>query len=113
MIPPALESIAKKMTARYRRLLRQDRQGQAVADLLSAKEQVRDFVFKLALDLLQVFMDVRLSELRRAGSPAGAAMTAMRPTVGAGQHPPPDSRQMSSVSYRRQPFICLPRRLRR
>ncbi len=61
MIPPEFESISTSLLARYRAFLSEDLEGLAVPDLLSAEERVVDFVRKLGLGLLQVFVDVRAS----------------------------------------------------
>lgn len=69
MVPHELESIAEEATKRYRMLLKEDGEAKAVSDLLCAEEQVRDFVFRLGLDLLQVFVDVRVQQAKATRQP--------------------------------------------
>ena len=69
MLPPEFESIAASLTARYRSFLVEDSDGLAVPDLLTAEEQVLDFVRELGRGLLQTFVDVRSVQARAARRP--------------------------------------------
>jgi hypothetical protein len=67
MFPPELESIADELTKRYEVFLQHDGEesgGMAVPELLTAEEQVKDFVYKLGQSMLQAFVDVRLRQAK-------------------------------------------------
>jgi hypothetical protein len=64
MVPLEFESIANELTKRYQSFLKEDSEGVEVADLLLAEEQVRDFVYKVGLDMLQAFVDVRTEQAK-------------------------------------------------
>jgi len=67
MFPPELESIADELTKRYEVFLQHDGEGSggmAVPELLTAEEQVKDFVYKLGQSMLQAFVDVRLRQAK-------------------------------------------------
>jgi hypothetical protein len=59
MLPPKFKSIANELIERYKSFLKDDVEGVGVTDLLSAEEQVVDFVRRLGLDMLQTFLNVR------------------------------------------------------
>lgn len=69
MIPLELECIAKELTKRYQSFVNEDGESVMVGDLLSAEEQVRDFVYKLGLDMLQAFVDVRTEQAKNNRAP--------------------------------------------
>jgi hypothetical protein len=62
MLPPELESIANEMTKRFISFLKEDEDCLKIPDLLTAEERVGDFVYKLALDMLRAFVDVRMTQ---------------------------------------------------
>jgi len=64
MLPPEFEFIANELQKRYRTFLEDDREGEKVPDFLSAEEQVMDFVYSMALQMLQTFADVRTAQAR-------------------------------------------------
>lgn len=64
MLPPEFESIASELTKRYQLFLEEDGARVEVPDLLSAEEQVVNFVHKLGLDMLQKFVDVRQGQAK-------------------------------------------------
>ena len=64
MFPPELDSIGRELVARYQTWVEADVEGLKVPEFLSAEEQVRDFVFSLGLDLLEVFARVRQGQAR-------------------------------------------------
>lgn len=59
MVPPEFESIAQELTTRYRAFVEADCERTLVPELLSAEEQVGEFVVALGLGLLKVFVEVR------------------------------------------------------
>jgi hypothetical protein len=59
MVAPEFESIAQELTTRYRAFVEDDRERALVPELLSAEEQVGEFVVALGLGLLKVFVEVR------------------------------------------------------
>jgi hypothetical protein len=77
MLPPEFESIANELLNRYRNFLNEDSDGGSVPDLLSAEEQVVDFVYKLGLEMLQTYADVRTVQAK-----------ADRPSCRCGDRPP-------------------------
>jgi hypothetical protein len=69
MLPPEFESISTSLTARYRAFISEDVEGVAVADLLSAEEQIVRFIRELGLGLLQVFVEVRVAQAKATRQP--------------------------------------------
>jgi len=69
MLPPELESIADELTKRYEAFLKEDGEGLEVADLLTAEEQVKDFVYGLGRSMLQSFVDVRIEQAKGSRQP--------------------------------------------
>jgi hypothetical protein len=72
MVPPELESIADELVKRYESSVRKNGQGGEgleVAELLTAEEQVKDFVFALGQSMLQSFVDVRVNQAKARRQP--------------------------------------------
>ncbi len=69
MLPPEFQSIAKDLIERYQSFLQQDGEGLEVPDLLVAEEQVVTFVYKLGLEMMQTFVDVRQGQAKNARKP--------------------------------------------
>jgi hypothetical protein len=69
MLPPELESIANQLTKRYEAFVKDDGQGLEIPELLSAEEQVREFVYTLGQDMVQAFVDVRIGQAKAARQP--------------------------------------------
>jgi len=76
MLPPEFESIAKELINRYQSFLEDDTEGVKVPDLLSAEEQVVDFVHRLGLEMLQTFVDVREGQAKEGRQPCKCGHTA-------------------------------------
>ncbi len=62
MLPPEMESIANEMTKRFISFLEEDEDCLKIPDLLTAEEDVGDFVHKVALGMLRAFVDVRMAQ---------------------------------------------------
>ena len=77
MLPPEFESIAKELINRYQSFLENDVAGVEVTDLLSAEEQVVDFVHGLCLKCLIHLCTYARAKRRRIGKPASAVVPRM------------------------------------
>ena len=76
MLPPEFESIAHELVALFRAFVRQDDEGAALPNLLSAEQQVAAFVRETGRTMLQVFVNVRLQQAKTS-----------RPRCGCGRLP--------------------------
>jgi hypothetical protein len=76
MLPPEMQSIANELITRYRSFLHNDGEGIEVPDVLSAEEQVVDFVYKLGQDMMQTFMDVRQRQAKADRPPCSCGRPA-------------------------------------